>query len=59
MDTIDWGKKWIIDFNAGKTNLGSFEQFVTLVLFMQKWEGRSWSKMFLKRRNDARIVFLF
>ena len=39
MDTKDWRKKWIIDFNAGKTNLGSFEQFVTLVLFTQKWEG--------------------
>ena len=39
MNTIDWGKKWIIDFNAGKTNLGSFEQFVTLVLFMRKWKG--------------------
>ena len=38
MDTIDLGKKWIIDFNAGKTSLGSFEQFATLVLLMQKWK---------------------
>ena len=25
-DTVDWGKKWLIDFNAGKTQLVSFEQ---------------------------------
>ena len=39
MDTIDWRKKWIIDFNARKTNLDLFEQFATLVLLMQKWKG--------------------
>ena len=25
-DTVDWGKMWLIDFNAGKTELVSFEQ---------------------------------
>ena len=24
-DTVDWGKKWLIDFNAGKTQLLSFD----------------------------------
>ena len=24
-DTVDWGKKWLVDFNAGKTQLVSFE----------------------------------
>ena len=24
-DTMDWGKKWLVDFNAGKTQLVSFE----------------------------------
>ena len=24
-DTVDWGKKWLIDFNAGKTQLVSFD----------------------------------
>ena len=24
-DTADWGKKWLIDFNAGKTQLVSFD----------------------------------
>ena len=25
-DTADWSKKWVVDFNAGKTQLVSFEQ---------------------------------
>ena len=25
-DTVDWGRKWLIDFNAGKTQLVSFDQ---------------------------------
>ena len=25
-DTVDCGKKWLVDFNAGKTQLASFEQ---------------------------------
>ena len=25
-DTVDWDKKWLVDFNAGKTQLVSFEQ---------------------------------
>ena len=24
---MDWGKKWLVDFNAGKTQLVSFHQF--------------------------------
>ena len=24
-DTVDWGKKWFVDFNAGKTELVSFD----------------------------------
>ena len=24
-DTVDWGKKWLIDFNAGKNQLVSFD----------------------------------
>ena len=26
-DTVDWGKKWLIDFNAGKTQLVSFDRY--------------------------------
>ena len=25
-DTVDWGRKWIVDFNAGKTHLVSFDR---------------------------------
>ena len=25
-DTVDWGRKWLVDFNAGKTQLASFGQ---------------------------------
>ena len=25
-DTLDWGKKWLADFNAGKTQLVSFDR---------------------------------
>ena len=26
-DTVDWGKKWLVDFNAGKTQLVLFEMW--------------------------------
>ena len=25
-DTVNWGKKWLVDFSAGKTQLVSFDQ---------------------------------
>ena len=33
-DTVDWGKKWLVDFNAGKSQLVSFDGLITLVLLM-------------------------
>ena len=24
-DTVDWSRKWLVDFNAGKTQLVSFD----------------------------------
>ena len=24
--TVNWGRKWLVDFNAGKTQLASFDQ---------------------------------
>ena len=24
-DTVDWGRKWLVDFNAGKTQLVLFD----------------------------------
>ena len=25
-DTVDWGREWLVDFNAGKNKLVSFDQ---------------------------------
>ena len=25
-DTVDWGRKWLVDFNTGKTQLVSFDK---------------------------------
>ena len=33
-DTGDWGSKWFVDFNAGKTQLVSFDWSKTLVLLI-------------------------
>ena len=33
-DTADCGKKWLVDFNAGKTQLGLLTSLVTMVLLM-------------------------
>ena len=33
-DTVDWGRKWLVDFNAGKTQLVSFDWSLTLVLLV-------------------------
>ena len=33
-DTVDWGRKWLVDFNTGKTHLVSFDQSNDLVLLM-------------------------
>ena len=33
-DTVDWGKKWLVDFSAGKTQLFCLTGLITLVLLM-------------------------
>ena len=33
-ETVDRGKKWFVDFNAGKTQLVFFIDLITLVLLM-------------------------
>ena len=38
-DTVNWGRKWLVDFNAGKTQLVLFDRFKTLVLLMWKLDG--------------------
>ena len=33
-DTVDWGRKWLVDFSAGKTQLVSLTVLITLVLLL-------------------------
>ena len=30
-DTVEWGRKWLVDFNAGKTQLVSFGPLLLLM----------------------------
>ena len=45
-DIVDWGRKWLVDFNAGKTRLTGV---ITLVLLMWKCVG-----LFLRKNNLLR-----
>ena len=38
-ETVDWGKKWLVDFNAGKTHLVSFDQSNNNVSIDVKMDG--------------------
>ena len=33
-DTVDWGRKWLIDFNAGKVNWFRLTSLISQVLLM-------------------------
>ena len=33
-DTVDWGKKWLVDFNAGKISWFRLTSLITMVLLM-------------------------
>ena len=37
--TVDWGRKWLVDFSAGKLNWFCLTGLITLVLLMWKWNG--------------------
>ena len=38
-DTVDWGRKWLVNFNAGKTQLFSFDQSNFTVVINVKMDG--------------------
>ena len=38
-DTVDLGKKWLVDFNAGKTQLVSFDQSKNTDAIDKKMDG--------------------
>ena len=55
-DTVDWGKKWLVDFNAGKTQLVSFDQSNNTGAIDVKMDG---SVLEEKRLSRAGVNFLF
>ena len=48
-DTVDWGMKWLVDFNAGKTQLVSFDRSKNTGAIDAKMDG-----VFLRRRHLLR-----
>ena len=48
-DTANWGMKWLVVFNAGKTQPDLFDQSKTLVLLVWKWMGLFLRKNLLLR----------
>ena len=38
-DTVEWGKKWLVDFIAGKRSWFRLTGQITMVLLMFKWMG--------------------
>ena len=38
-DTVDWGRKWLVDFNAGKAQLVSFERSKNTGVIYVKMDG--------------------
>ena len=36
---MDWGRKWLVDFNSGKTQLVSFDQFSNTGAIDVKMDG--------------------
>ena len=52
-DTVDWGRKWLVDFNAGKTQLVSFEQSNKTGAIDWKMDG-----LFLRKNHLLRCLGL-
>ena len=48
-DSVDWSRNWLVDFNAGKTQLVWLTGLVTLVLLMWNWIG-----LFLRKNHLLR-----
>ena len=55
-DTMDWGRKWLIDFNARKAQLLSFDQSNNAGVIDLKIDGSVfWGKIIFQ---DAGVAFL-
>ena len=51
-DTVDWGRKWLLDFNAGKTQLVSFDRSKNTAAIDVKMDGSVLEKKHLLRCWD-------
>ena len=56
--TVDWDRKWLVDFNAGKTQLASIDYLITLMLLMQKWMGLFLTKNHLLRNCGCLSLYI-
>ena len=48
-NTVDWGRKWLVDFSAGKTQLVSFDWSNNTGAIDVKWMGLFMRKTHLLR----------
>ena len=53
-DTVKWGRKWLVDFNAGKTELVSFDRSINTGATDVKMDG-----YFLEGRSSFKMLGLF
>ena len=58
---VDWDRKWLVDFNSGKTPLVSFDwsNYKTLVLDVNMGGSVLDEKSSFKIKKDAGVDFLF
>ena len=52
-DTVDWGKKWLVGFNAGKTHLVAFERYNNTGSIYVTMDGS-----FLKEKSSFKMLGL-
>ena len=55
-DTVDWGIKWLVDFNAGKTQLVSFDKSNNNGSIDVKMDGSVFEKIHLLRAIAAKKI---
>ena len=67
-DTVDWSRKWFVDFNVGKTQLVYFDRSNIISAIDVKMEGsslqennlfRCWGVGFLSKLGWASYIFSF
>ena len=54
---MDWGRKWLVDFNAGKTQMVSFAQFSNTGAVDVKMDGSVLEENHLLRLFFLRLTF--